>query len=169
MGFEFRCRTCGEIHVGTPGFAAAAPLTYYAIAETERPTRCKLCSDDCIIDDKWFFVRGCLEIPVHGADEPMIWGVWADVSEQSFLAWQKVSDQKRRSHVGPFLGWLNASLKSYPETLNLKTKVHLRDNGLRPWLELEPTDHPLAVEQRSGISIDRVAEIYSTMMHGTDH
>jgi hypothetical protein len=98
----------------------------------------------------------------------MIFGVWIDVSEQSFLAWQKVSDQKRRAHVGPFLGWLNASLKPYPETLNLRTKVHLRDDGLRPWIELEPTGHPLAVEQRNGISIDRVAEIYSMMVHGTD-
>jgi hypothetical protein len=54
------------------------------------------------------------------------------------------------------------------ETVNLKTKVHLRDDGLRPWIELEPTDHPLAVEQRNGISTDRVAEIYSIMVHGAD-
>jgi len=37
-------------------------------------------------------------------------------------------------------------------TVNLKTMVHARAVGLRPWLELEPTDHPLAVEQRTGIS-----------------
>jgi hypothetical protein len=95
----------------------------------------------------------------------MIFGVWIDVSEQSFLAWQKASDQKRRAHVGPFLGWLNASLKPYQERLNLKTN----DDGLRPWIELEPTGHPLAVEQRNGISIDPFAKIYSMMMHGTDH
>ena len=168
MGFDFQCRTCGEVHEGIPGFGAAAPLSYYAIPETQRASRCKLSSDRCIIDDKWFFVRGCLEIPVHGTDEPLIWGVWVDLSEQSFLAWQKVSEQKCRSHVGPFFGWLNAWLKPYPETVNLKTKVHLRDDGLRPWIELEPTDHPLAVEQRNGISIDRVAEIYSIMMHDAD-
>jgi hypothetical protein len=33
---------------------------------------------------------------------------------------------------------------------------------------LEPTDHPLALEQRNGISVDRVAEIYAIMMHGRD-
>jgi len=106
---------------------------------------------------------------VHGADEPFSWGVWVSLSEQSFLTWVKNFDQQRRSHVGPFFGWLNAWLKPYPETLNLKTHVHLRDNGVRPWIELEPTDHPLAVEQRNGISIDRVAEIYAIMMHGADH
>jgi hypothetical protein len=152
-----------------PGFGAAAPLTYYAITETERASRCKLSSDDCIIDGESFFVRGCLEIPVHGAAEPLIWGVWVSLSQQSFLAWQKVFDQKYRSHVGPFFGWLNAWLKPYPETMNLKTRVHLRDHGQRPWIELEPTDHPLAREQSNGISVDRVAEIYSIMVHDADH
>jgi hypothetical protein len=53
--------------------------------------------------------------------------------------------------------------------MDLKTRVHLRDYGPRPWIELEPTDHPLALEQRNGISIDRVAEIYSVMVHSADH
>jgi hypothetical protein len=53
----------------------------------------------------------------------------------------------------------------YPDTLNLKTMVHLRDGGIRPFVELEPTEHPLAVEQRTGITHDRVAEIYEKMLH----
>jgi hypothetical protein len=166
--FEFRCKNCGEIHQGMPGFGADAPLSYYAIPESERALRCELGSDDCVIDRSFFFVRGCLEIPVRGTDEPLIWGVWVDLSERSFATWLGVVDQQHRSHVGPFLGWLNAWLKPYPETMNLKTRVHLRDHGLRPWVELEPTDHPLALEQRNGISVDRVAEIYAIMMHGED-
>ena len=67
--------------------------------------------------------------------------------------------------MGPFFGWLNAYLKPYPDTMNLKTQVHLRDNGIRPFIELEPTDHPLAIEQRTGISVTRVAELYEIMVH----
>jgi hypothetical protein len=152
-----------------PSFGAEAPLSYYEVDESERASRCDLGSDDCVIDRKWFFVRGCLEIPVHGADQPFSWGVWVSLSEPNFRAWVENFDQPRRSHVGPFFGWLNASLKPYPETVNLKTNVHLRDNGVRPWIELQPAGHPLAVEQRNGISVDRVAEIYAMMMHGTDH
>ncbi|WP_313622718.1 DUF2199 domain-containing protein [Achromobacter sp.] len=48
----------------------------------------------------------------------------------------------------------------------MKTHVHLRDDGIRPYIELEPTSHPLAVEQRNGITIDRVAEIYALLVHG---
>ena len=37
--------------------------------------------------------------------------------------------------------------------------VHLRDDFQRPLVELEPTEHPLAVEQRDGMSVERAAEI----------
>ena len=151
-----------------PTFGASRPLSYFAIPEAERESRCAVGSDDCVIDGKSFFVRGCIEIPVHGETDPFVWGVWVSLSERSFGEWAKVFDTKRRSHVGPFFGWLDAWLKPYPDTMNLKTQVHLRDDGVRPYIELEPTDHPLSVEQRAGISVDRVAEIYSAMVHASD-
>jgi len=52
--------------------------------------------------------------------------------------------------------------------MNLKCKVHLRDDGIRPLIELEPTKHPLALEQQEGISMERVAEIHSIMVHDRD-
>ena len=56
----------------------------------------------------------------------------------------------------------------YPKTANLKTMVHWRDGGVRPFFELERPDHPLAVEQRTGITLDRVGDIYDKMtLHKT--
>ncbi len=43
--------------------------------------------------------------------------------------------------------------------------VHLWDDGIRPYIELEPTDHPLAVEQRTGITVERVQQIFEAMTH----
>ena len=34
---------------------------------------------------------------------------------------------------------------------------------MRPLIEVEPSEHPLAVEQRQGISVERVAEIAATL------
>ncbi|GLR11752.1 hypothetical protein GCM10007907_05420 [Chitinimonas prasina] len=165
MGFQFHCQSCGEIHHGMPSFDAAAPISYYAIPKNERETRCDLGSDDCIIDKASFFVRGCIEIPVHGEIEPFSWGVWVSLSEASYQTWRGAFDLAERGHLGPFFGWLNAHLSPYPNTINLKTRVHLRNDGIRPYIELEPTDHPLAQEQRSGISPERAAELYALMMH----
>lgn len=163
--FEFKCRCCGEVHRGMPSFAAEAPLSYFAMPEDEREGRCVLGTDSCIIDNEHFFVRGCIEIPVHGHHDPLSWGVWVSLSRTSFDQWAEAFDLKERAHIGPFFGWLNAWLKPYPDTVSLKTRVHLRNNGIRPYIELEPTDHPLAIEQRNGISEERVVEIYELVVH----
>lgn len=135
--------------------------------EAERPRRCALGTDDCVIDDQHFFVRGCLEIPIEGHGDPFVWGVWVSVSVESYFEWRRAFDEPRRSHLGPYFGWLDAWIKPYPDTMNLKTMVHPRDHGVRPYIELEPTDHPLAVEQRVGISLERLAELYAIMVHDT--
>jgi hypothetical protein len=125
-----------------------------------------LTSDTCVIDDEHFFVRGCLEIPVHGSDDPFVWGVWVSLSEPNFFRFQELLDVELRSQHGPFFGWLCSPPRPYPDSLHLKTQVHLRDRGSRPSIVLEPTEHPLAIEQREGISSERVAEIYEVMIHG---
>ena len=163
--FRFRCATCGEWHEGMPTFSSEAPLYFYAIPEVERDRRCVLGTDTCIIDQEHFFVRGCLEIPVHGEFEPFVWGVWVSLSKGHFDQFVASLDVDHRSHIGPFFGWLSAEFPFYPSTENLKTRAHLRDHGVRPFIELEPTDHPLASEQRNGISVDRVAEIYTYYVH----
>lgn len=165
MAFEFLCSSCGELHRGMPSFGADAPLSYYVVPQDERATRCLLSADACVIDGESYFVRGCIEVPVEGEKEPFSWGVWVSLSEGSYKQWLESHPWDRRSHLGPSFGWLDAYVKPYPETMNLKTRVHLRDGGIRPFIELEPTDHPLAVEQRQGISVARVADLYAMMMH----
>lgn len=166
MTFEFLCSGCNDIHRGMPAFDAAAPLSYYAIPREEREARCELDTDACIIDGAQYFVFGCLEIPVHGETEPFSWGVWVSLSASSFEQWRASYDSAQRSHIGPFFAWLNAALAPYPDTVNLKTRVHLRDGFIRPFIELEPTGHPLAVEQREGVSVQRVAALYALIVHG---
>lgn len=141
-------------------------MYYYAVPDNELSARCKLTSDTCVIDGEHFFVRGCLDIPVHGERDPFTWGAWVSLSRASFGQFEAYYDVPQRSHVGPLFGWLSVELMPlYPSTARLKTSLSLRDNGLRPLIELEPTDHPLAVEQRNGITVDRVGEIYAYYVH----
>ena len=169
MSFSFKCASCGQIHEGMPTFGAKAPLHYYAIPDEERGTRCDLGTDDYVIDGNAFYIRGCLEIPVKGERDPFIWGVWVSLSKDSHAVWARWFGEVERSHVEPLFGWLNTSLNPYPDTVNLKTRVHFRDNAIRPYIELEPTNHPLAVEQRDGISVERVAEVYALVMYSDDN
>jgi hypothetical protein len=73
--------------------------------------------------------------------------------------------QPGRESEPPYFGWLQAQLPLYPPTLNLKTMVHTQPVSMRPLVELEPTDHPLAVEQHQGITMKRVQEIAELVLH----
>lgn len=163
--FRFKCRTCEQWHEGVPSLVAEAPLYYYSIPEAERAVRCDLTTDVCIIDEEFFFVRGLIEIPVESLEEIFSWGVWMSLSKASFDEYLAHHDNAARAALGPYFGWLSAALPAYPDTENLKTRVHPREPGLRPLVELEPTDHPLAIEQRQGISQQRLAEILEISLH----
>ena len=150
--FQFKCKSCSEWHEGMPTFGADAPLYFYSIPAEERSRRCVLGSDTCVVDQEHFFVLGCLGIHVHGETDPFVWGVWVSLSKDHFDEFLACFDMNDRSHIGPSSdGSVRApSLSQYGE---VSTQVHLRDNGIRPYIELEPTDHPLAVEQRNVIDV----------------
>ncbi|GAB5404914.1 MAG: DUF2199 domain-containing protein [Aureliella sp.] len=132
---------------------------YWDIPEDRRESDVLLTSDSCVIADRFFFVHGCLEIPIHATEREFVWGVWVSLSEENFMKWQDCYEAELRSDIGPFFGWLCNELRMYPSTLNLKTMVYLRNNGIRPRIELEQTDHPLSQEQHGGISVERALEL----------
>ena len=86
-----------------PSFGARAPVSYYEIPEGQREERCSLGSDDCVVDGEFFFVRGCIEIPVFGETDPFSWDVWVSLSETNFSEWIKCYDLHQRACAGPFL------------------------------------------------------------------
>ena len=165
MRHVWTCRCCGKQFDTLPlDFSCDAPYHWLQIPESERAQRGKCDADLCMIDRTDFFVRGCLEIPIIGRDDCFVWGIWVSVSEANF---ERILDLWTAPDVEsepPMFGWLCSQIPHYPRTLELATHVHLRAGGKRPAIELEPTEHPLAVEQRDGISITRVEEIAAQLM-----
>jgi hypothetical protein len=147
-------------------FAAEFPDQYANLTREDRDARAVISSDQCIIDQQWFFVRGCLEIPIAGSDEPFLWGLWVSVREEVF---DQIEDcwelQGRERCRGPFKGRLANSLAEYAETLNLKTKILVQPVGTRPLFVIEESEHPLAIEQTFGITRERALEMASLVLH----
>ena len=147
-------------------YSSPAPGMWFEIPEDEREERVQLSSDQCIIDNKYYFILGRVEIPVTETNELFAWLVWVSLSEQNFLRATELWETEGRETEPPYFGWLQTALPCYPETtMNLATNVHTKPVGERPFIELEPTNHPLAVEQRNGISIARVQEIAEMCLH----
>ena len=168
MANGFRCRQCGQVHDELPmHYGTEAPEIYYSLSWFRRRMRCRLTPDLCIVENQHFYILGNLEIPVTDSlnGEPFSWDVWVSLSAQNFARTTELWEQPGRESEPPYFGWLSIRLPGYPDTLNLKTMVHTREVGQRPYIELEPTDHPLAVEQRTGITMARVQEIAELVLH----
>ena len=146
-----------------PGLSFDSPFPYSRMSADEQASAF-LNADLCSIAGEDFFVRGCLEIPVHGQDEPFVWGVWVSLSKENFDRYAATLGQAS-AEEGPYFGWLCSRLPGYPDTLLLKTNVWFRANNLRPRIEVEPTEHPLAVDQRHGIAIEAVRKIVEESLH----
>ena len=130
----YTCKACGQFHTGIPfSFAADFPDPNANLSTEEHELRATIGSDQCILDSRLFFLRGMIEIPIVGSDEPFLWGVWASIREEVFdeiaNCWEL---QGRVKKFGPYNGRLANSLSTYPETLNLKVKIVLQPRGRPP-------------------------------------
>ncbi|WP_316571725.1 DUF2199 domain-containing protein [Neobacillus sp. YIM B06451] len=154
----YTCSCCGQYHEELPrSYGNPAPVYYYYFGPEEREDKFELDDDLCVMEKEHFFIRGCIEVPILGTDEHLIWGVWVSLSEANFNRVKEYWDKQELLEL--MFGWLSTELSIYPDTVNLKAMIHFRPDGIRPFIELEPTDHPLAVEFRNGITLDRVKEI----------
>ncbi len=160
------CACCSEPHDGPPlSYGAPAPVGWKPRYARRRDS--ELTSDQCVIKGREFYVHGLIEIPVPELGETFSWGVWVSLSEPNFARMHELWEEPAREQEPPCFGWLVTELPVYPEsTLLLKTQVHTRAVGLRPLIELEPTDHPLAVEQREGITEARVRAFAEQLLGG---
>ncbi|MHC5022136.1 MAG: DUF2199 domain-containing protein [Planctomycetota bacterium] len=157
-----RCESCGGIHDELPmALAIQWPYVIHELDEEERVERVEHDTDWCIFDGERFFLRGCLELRVHGRTEsPFVWGVWVELSIDDFEATIEDWETEGRESSPPMLGRLANAIPCYDGgTLGLPVHLHTRPVGLRPIVDLPPVDHPLAVEQHEGITLERVHAI----------
>jgi hypothetical protein len=164
---SYLCHCCGERHDGLPmSYGTDAPAYWDpSLADNESSM---LEQEQCIIKAEHFFIRGRLVIAVTDAPPgtEFDWGVWVSLSRDNFARALSLWTTAGREQEPPCFGWLSTDLPIYqPSTLSLKTQVHTQTVGKRPLIELEPTDHPLAAEQRTGITLARVQEIAETLLH----
>jgi hypothetical protein len=165
---RFTCATCGAEHdLDDFSWGWDAPVQWGLLSEDER-SRSLLGGEQCEIEShegRSFYIRACLEIPIRDSARSFVWGVWCSLSETSYSEISEHWEDPARASLGPYFGWLCTKIPGYPDTVFLKTMVHQREVGFRPLVELEATDHLLAIDQREGIDEDRIKDIVTGLLH----
>jgi len=144
------------------GYRVAFPLTDYSDREVtfEREGELVKAGEDRLI-------LANIELPVKGSADQFVWTCWISLSHASYDRMQRLWDEPGRHAQESAFGYVSVSLPTYePSTFALKSRVHTRSIGIRPWVELEPTSHPLAVEQREGIELERIVAVYHHFADG---
>jgi hypothetical protein len=157
---------CGEVHEGPPpGFGWRVPDLLGDVPDEELEKEHWLVVDELVrgFDDggsPFFGIHGNLEIPVAGWDDPFGWTLWASLSGQQATWALETWFDDERTEAAPAGGYLLNTIPVYPEqTHGLLVSVHWRPVGVRPLIYVEEEGHPLGVEQRDGITPQRVDEI----------
>lgn len=146
---------------------APVPDLWHSIPDQERDDRVDLSSDQCVIDGRHFFILGRILLPVVDGADSFVWLAWVSLSEANFARSCDLWECEGRESEPAYFGWLQSSLPGYATgTTNVKTSVQTMPLGERPLITLEATDHPLAVEQREGITMARVQQIVEAALHG---
>jgi hypothetical protein len=152
---SYKCILCGNEHdEDLFDVSSTKPDVYFAIPESERESRIHLTDDTCVVDHGLFLIRGIIEIPIIDTEATFAFGMWATQSWDHFDAYQSFPES---SNIGPFPGQLEGYLRCYEphQTRGLRVTVIFPGGGLRPKFILVDPDHPLAQDQRNGISIER--------------
>jgi hypothetical protein len=162
----YLCEICGQFHAGQYiSLACDCPDPYTCLTENEK-SRAYLGTDDCVIDDE-HYVRGIIELPIVGLDVPFLWGVWGRVWKKDYDEFlEYYAFQGREQIIGPYKSRLCNRLPGYDlRTSNLKCTIKIQSLGKRPLFLIEEPEHPLAVEQRNGISLQRARTISALVRH----
>ena len=167
--FAFKCTSCGEVHEGSPSFGFLAPDQYANLSDEQKERLGTLSDDLCTISNdqgKDYFIRAVLEIPIHGVEEPFLWGVWVSASQKSY---ERYTNTERRVSDGEgFFGWVCNEIALYPYDGPRPSDVYLQAGGNRPKVVLhrgDPERDPLAIDQVEGISVARAQELAERALH----
>lgn len=146
-----RCAVCKEVHDEVePAFRR--PDAFFAVPEAQRASRIEESDDLVSIDDKAFFLRGFVQVPVRGREAGYGWGFWAKVAKAHFDTYRRYFyDDPPPEHPG-FPGTLANQTRWLPPTLGLPVHVHLGRGSARPSFVLLDEAHELSRHQSRGVS-----------------
>lgn len=161
----YKCACCGNIYDEIPlCFGSDFPDYYSSIPLEERERRVELMESLCVVDEKHFFHRGRLVIPIVDYKENLIFNVWTSISEDNFRKRMDLWDSPDRISQEPYFGWMQTNVPLYDNTLNIKTIAIEQGPGLIPEIKSIEEGHQITIDQEYGISYKRALEIVDEIM-----
>lgn len=161
------CSSCGQTH-RTDVLALSFRLPDPVLPVWPRRRRFRLTSETVILDQRRYFIRGLLPLPVRPGDRTYFIGAWAELSAEVFQRIMERWDHEAQSSAPAMPGELANALPFHANTLGLRLRLQLTGPNTRPDFTLVPVEHRLFAEQALGIDEHRAHEYSSWRPHPPD-
>lgn len=166
---------CGERHVGLFPIHLLAPFGWTG-ARDYRPDALVQMDGDflsenfCCWQGQYFGLRMRLPVPVQGVSQSLLYTVWAQVSRADFE--MHVAARTAKAPVTTHAqARLASRINGYADTTSLSGIAFPQADGGPPLLAMAGPQpgadprHALITEQRNGVGMDRVLELYAGYGH----
>jgi hypothetical protein len=173
---SFAC-SCGERHVGLFPIHMHTPVGWpgskdYANDDDVRLDGDFLSDNLCVWEGKYFAVRMRLPIQMQGAaPAAFMYTVVGEPQPSGLRGLSRCAPQQAAEQSGQGAGSAGEPHQRLPETVNLMGVAFQQEDGGQPlMLVLGQKDdrsesHPLVQEQRNGIGVDRMLELFAAYGH----
>ena len=153
------CSKCGQEHpLEEMELTFRRPDAAATMSADERARLVRENSELCIVDDKRFFIRALLPLPVESREDNYCIGLWVEVTQAAFERIYDIWDLEEKVSEPPFIVQIANEIPTASGSLGLDAELHLNPPGARPYVFLNPGTHQLYIEQAEGIDIHRVSE-----------
>ncbi len=164
-GIIYECTCCGKQYHHLPlCFGNEFPDYYFTIPHDEREARVEKTESLCVIDKQHFFHRGRLTIPIIDHQEDLHFNVWATIGEENFRKRNELWRNPARVNEAPYFGWLQTSVPTYGDTINLKIIAIENEVDCIPTMKVTEANHPLKFDQEAGITFHKALEIVAFVL-----
>ena len=153
------CRQCGEQHtVDSLELTFFRPDAVVELSEVERARDADESDDLCVISGGRFFIRATLPIPVLESETPYRIGVWVEAEEADFRRVYELWNDEHQVNEPPFSVTLANTIPTVQDTRGLGAELRLTGPTTRPEVFIICSGHPLAGQQRHGVTPHRAYE-----------
>ena len=164
MGFV--CSVCGEFHAERLlDIRLSLPDAIHALPEDERAARAWLSEDFAVLDERIYYVRGLLELPIPELGSKFGYGVWAELEPEHFNHLLEHWHDEEQEDFHPIAARLANDLAPFDETAGLPIVLQPLSADRLPAVRVRAAGHPLCNAQRDGISAARSEELAATVLH----
>lgn len=172
----FDC-SCGERHVGLFPIHMHHPLNWpgsndYEPEEALRMDGNFLSPNVCVWDGKYFALRTRLPLQIAGAQpHAFMYTVWASFDRPDFEAHLAALKNNTLNNMTRTMARLVNRIGGFPDTSMLMGSAFQQEDRGPPILLIHgpqpnnSSSHPLIHEQRHGIGVDRMLELFSHYGH----